>query len=108
MDRTAPLDAAAALHAELREAEARTNEIRARRDAAVREAITGGPIHEAVTMYAIAKRLDIPEQSVRRIRDRAPTRDEILESQQAMVDASTAAIPELHRQQGETGRRPRA
>lgn len=70
MDHNTPLAAAVTLHAELREAEARTNEIRGRRDAAVREAIAGSADHKPVTMYAIHKRLEIPEQSVRRIRDR--------------------------------------
>lgn len=70
MEHPTPLDLAASLNTELREAVARVEQLRAGRDAAVREAITGTPDHESVTMYAIAKRLDIPEQSVRRIRDR--------------------------------------
>lgn len=73
VDSNALLDAAA-LHAELLESEAHTKALRAQRDAKIREAIKGDPEHDVpgVTMYAIAHRLEISEQSVQRIRDRGP------------------------------------
>lgn len=59
------LGAAETLHGELSILENHVAATRAARDDAIRSAIAGG-----VTMYAIARRVGITEQAVRRIRDR--------------------------------------
>lgn len=53
------------LHEELLHTEAHADDLRAARDEAIRK-----EIHDGVTMYSIAKRLDITQQSVRDIRDK--------------------------------------
>lgn len=52
-------------HGDLATLEAHVSATRGARDAAVRAAISAG-----ASMYAIAKRLGVPEQTIRRIRDR--------------------------------------
>lgn len=59
------LDDIATLHDETEEAQSVFLATRQERDIAIREAIT-----EGVTMYAIAKRIGRPEQSIAKIRDR--------------------------------------
>jgi len=83
--------------------EARGRAYRAAQDEAYAGAVIA--VLAGVPEAEAARQATLPRGTLRKAlgKDRAPTREEILESQQAMTDASLAAIPELHRQQKQTG-----
>jgi hypothetical protein len=64
------LETAVSEHHELQGARMDVDQHERLRDEAIRAAIRGDEDNEPMTMYAVAKALDLPHQYVRRIRDR--------------------------------------